>query len=131
MLSWMLADTPGFIGWMILKQIGMSPTGSAAWTTESLFGEYRNSSNNKLIPRFSIEESKPSVPTYHVHMEWQTPAHAKGGLARLLANPRIAKEHYYGVFDRCILVPELTFNTPLMEEYDWRDRLPNLDVVSR
>ncbi|MCY0880500.1 MAG: sulfur oxidation protein, partial [Firmicutes bacterium] len=114
--------TPGFLGYMILKQIGASAIGSLQLNPEGLHqaletrGDYppRNKEGN-----FATLDAKTTPTEYIVHMEWQDLNTAQLGLARVVVNTQIRKVHD-GVLASLIEGPYITFWNPMMEDTSWR-----------
>jgi sulfur oxygenase/reductase len=121
-----LSDSAGFLGYMILKQIGVCAIGSFMLDPESM-GESLQTlgahppKNPK--PLFKTPDAMPSPPEYLIHSEWENPEMAQLGFAKVLVNHRIRKVHDDGVMANLIRGPYIMFFQPMMEEPGWRDML--------
>ena len=121
-----LADSTGFLGYMILKQMGVCALGSFMLDPESM-GEAlmtlgANPPENPK-PLFATPEAMPSPPEYLIHTEWDAPEMAQLGFAKVLVNHRIKKIHDQGVMAHLIKGPYIMFFSPMMEEPGWRSHL--------
>lgn len=121
-----LSDSTGFLGYMILKQIGVCALGSFMLDPVSM-GEALQTlganppSNPK--PLFKTTEAMPSPPEYLIHSEWDATELAQLGFAKVLVNYRIRKIHDDGVMAHLIRGPYIMFFQPMMEEPGWRGML--------
>jgi sulfur oxygenase/reductase len=118
-----LVDSTGFLGYMILKQIGVCAIGSFMLDPQSM-GESLQTlgahppKNPK--PLFKTPEAMPSPPEYIIHSEWDASELAQLGFAKVLVNYRIRKIHDEGVMAHLIRGPYIMFFHPMMEEPGWR-----------
>jgi len=121
-----LSDSTGFLGYMILKQIGVCALGSFMLdpksTGEALMTLGANPPKNPK-PLFQTPEANPSPPEYLFHTEWDSPELAQLGFAKVLVNHRIRKIHDDGVMAHLIRGPYIMFFQPMMEEPNWRSLL--------
>ena len=121
-----LSDSTGFLGYMILKQIGVCALGSfmldPASMAEALETLGANPPKNPK-PLFNTPEAMPSPPEYLIHSEWDAPEMAQLGFAKVLVNHRIRKIHDDGVMQYLIRGPYIMFFQPMMEEPGWRSFL--------
>jgi sulfur oxygenase/reductase len=121
-----LSDSTGFLGYMILKQIGVCALGSfmldPASMAEALQTLGANPPKNPK-PLFKTPDAMPSPPEYLIHSEWDAPEMAQLGFAKVLVNHRIRKVHDDGVMQYLIRGPYIMFFQPMMEEPGWRSFL--------
>ncbi|MDO9529105.1 MAG: sulfur oxygenase reductase family protein [Syntrophales bacterium] len=121
-----LSDSTGFLGYMILKQIGVCALGSFMLDPismgESLQTLGANPPKNPK-PLFKTLEAVPSPPEYLIHSEWDAAEMAQLGFAKVLVNHKIRKIHDDGVMAHLIRGPYIMFFQPMMEEPGWRSLL--------
>lgn len=121
-----LSDSTGFLGYMILKQMGVCAIGSfmldPASTGESLQTLGANPPKNPK-PLFKTPEAMPSPTEYLIHSEWDAAELAQLGFAKVLVNHRIRKVHDDGVMAHLVRGPYIIFFQPMMEEPTWRSML--------
>ncbi len=121
-----LSDSTGFLGYMLLKQIGVCALGSfmldPVSMAESLQTLGANPPKNPK-PLFKTLEAMPSPPEYLIHSEWDAAEMARQGLGKVLANHEIRKIHDDGVMAHLIRGPYIMFFQPMMEEPGWRSFL--------
>ncbi|MFC1677971.1 sulfur oxygenase reductase family protein [Planctomycetota bacterium] len=122
----LLAGSTGFLGYMILKQIGVCAWGSfmldSDSMTESLMTLGANPPKNPK-PLFATPDAKPHPAEYLIHSEWESAELAQLGLAKVLVNHNIRKVHDKGVMAHLIRGPYIMFFQPMMEEAGWRRML--------
>jgi sulfur oxygenase/reductase len=118
-----LSDSTGFLGYMILKEIGVCALGSFMMDPVSM-GEALETlgahppKNPK--PLFKTPEAISSPPEYLIHSEWDATDLAQLGFGKVLVNHRIRKIHDDGVMAHLIRGPYIMFFQPMMEEPGWR-----------
>lgn len=121
-----LSDSTGFLGYMILKQIGVCALGSFMLDPKSM-GEAMETlgANPPKDPKplFKTPEAMPSPPEYLIHTEWDAVEMAQLGFAKVLVNNRIRKIHDDGVMAHLMRGPYIMFFQPMMEEPGWRSML--------
>ena len=118
-----LSDSTGFLGYMILKQIGVCALGSFMLDPTSMGEALQTLGANppkKPEPLFKTPEAMPSPPEYLIHTEWDAVEMARLGFAKVLVNHRIRKIHDDGVMAHLIRGPYIMFFRPMMEEPGWR-----------
>ena len=121
-----LSDATGFLGYMILKQIGVCALGSFMLDPKSMAESLQTLGANppeNPRPLFKTPEAVPSPPEYLIHTEWDAPELAQLGFAKVLVNNRIRKIHDDGVMAHLIRGPYIMFFQPMMEEPGWRSML--------
>ena len=113
-----LSDSTGFLGYMVLKQIGVCALGSfmldPASMGETLQTLGANPPGNPK-PLFITLDAVPSPPEYLIHSEWGAPEMAKLGFAKVLVNHNIRKIHDDGIMAHLIRGPYVVFFQPMME----------------
>ncbi len=122
----LLSGSTGFLGYMVLKQIGVSAWGSfmldSDSMTESLMTLGANPPKNPK-PLFATSDAKPHPAEYLIHSEWESAELAQLGLAKVLVNHDIREVHDKAVMAHLIRGPYITFFQPMMEEAGWRQLL--------
>jgi sulfur oxygenase/reductase len=118
-----LYDSPGFLGYMILKQIGVCAIGSFMFDPESMalakqtLGAHPPKDPK---PQFKTPDMRPHPTEYVIHSEWEAVEMARMGFGRTLVNSRIRKIHDEGVMAHLARGPYIVFFQPIMEEHTWR-----------
>jgi len=121
-----ISDSTGFLGYMILKQIGVCAIGSFMLDPQSM-GEALQTlgavppKNPK--PAFKTLDAAPKPSEYLIHSEWESPEMAQLGFAKVLVNYDIRKIHDEGVMKHLVKGPYIMFFQPMMEEPGWRKYL--------
>jgi len=130
-LEWMKENVPGMIGWMIMKQFGVSAIGSfqldpeGAMNTVSTLGanppEYNTNYGNEVHSEPPMPGQKPTQ--YLVHIEWESPDHAHMGLGHVMVDYELRQIHNNGVLAHLDKGPYYMFFAPMMEQGLWRKHL--------
>jgi len=118
-----LSDAPGFLGYMILKQIGVCAIGSFMFDAESMALAKQTLGANppkNPKPQFSTPDMKPHPTEYVIHSEWEAVEMGRMGFGRTLVNSKIRKIHDEGVIAHLARGPYIVFFKPIMEEETWR-----------
>jgi sulfur oxygenase/reductase len=121
-----LSDSTGFLGYMILKQIGVCALGSFMMDPKSMGESLETLGANppeNPKPLFRTPEAMPSPTEYLIHSEWDAAEMAQLGFAKVLVNHRIRRIHDDGVMAHLIRGPYIMFFQPMMEEPGWRSFL--------
>ena len=121
-----VSESTGFLGYMILKQIGVCALGSFMLDPQSMAESLQTLGANppkNPKPLFKTPEAMPHPPEYLFHTEWDAPELAQLGFAKVLVNHRIRKIHDDGVMAHLIRGPYIMFFQPMMEEPGWRSML--------
>ena len=121
-----IADSPGFLGYMVLKQIGVCALGSFMLDPDSMAQSLQTLGGNppdKPVPLFKTPDAKPTPNEYLIHTEWDAPELARLGFGKTLANHRIRNIHDDGVMANILRGPYIMFFQPLMEDESWRTHL--------
>lgn len=122
-----ISRSPGFLGYMVLKQIGVNALGSFMLDPESMIQMLETlGANPPSDPKelFQVHEAMPSPPKYLIHSEWESPEMAQLGLAKVLVNHTIRKLHNESVMAHLIRGPYVMIFKPMMEDATWRSMLP-------
>jgi sulfur oxygenase/reductase len=122
-----LSDSTGFLGYMILKQMGVCALGSFMMDPQSMAESLQTLGANppkNPKPLFKTPDAMPTPPEYLIHSEWEAPESAQLGFGRVLVNTGIRKIHDDGVMAHLIRGPYIMFFQPMMEESGWRSFLP-------
>jgi len=122
----LLSGSAGFLGYMILKQTGVSAWGSFMLDSDSMTASLMTLGANppkNPKPLFATPDAKPSPAEYLIHSEWESAELAQLGLAKVLVNHNIRKAHDKGVMAHLIRGPYIMFFQPMMEETGWRGML--------
>jgi sulfur oxygenase/reductase len=121
-----LSDSTGFLGYMILKQIGVCALGSFMLDPKSMAEALQTLGANppkNPKPLFNTPDAMPSPPEYLIHTEWDAVEMAQLGLAKVLVNHGIRNIHDDGVMANLVRGPYIMFFQPMMEEPGWRSML--------
>ena len=128
-LRWFKDNVPGMIGWMILKQFGVSAIGSFQLDPQGMLKATLganppayNTNRGSAIP-----ETPPipgQTPTqYLVHMEWESPEAAHMGIAHAMLDYECRQIHNDGVLAHLDKGPYYQIFAPMMEQGQWRKKL--------
>jgi sulfur oxygenase/reductase len=118
-----LSGATGFLGYMVLKQIGVCALGSFMLDPQSMGESLQTLGANppkNPKPLFKTPDAMPSPPEYLIHSEWDASELAQLGFAKVLVNYQIRKIHDEGVMAHLIRGPYIMFFQPMMEEPGWR-----------
>ena len=118
-----LSGSTGFLGYMVLKQIGVCALGSFMLDPQSMGESLQTLGANpphNPKPLFRTPDAMPSPPEYLIHSEWDAAELAQLGFAKVLVNYQIRKIHDEGVMAHLIRGPYIMFFQPMMEEPGWR-----------
>lgn len=118
-----LSDSTGFLGYMILKQIGICALGSLMLDPVSMAETLQTLGANpprNPKPLFKTLDAMPSPSEYLIHSEWDATEMVQLGFAKVLVNQAIRKIHDDGVIAHLIRAPYIMFFQPMMEEPGWR-----------
>lgn len=118
-----MSDSPGFLGYMILRQIGICAMGSFMFDPESMALARQTLGAHpppNPKPQFRTPDVKPNPAEYVIHSEWEAVEMARMGFGRTLVNRKIRKIHDDGVMAHLAKGPYVGFFQPIMEEETWR-----------
>ncbi|MHB8886593.1 MAG: sulfur oxygenase reductase family protein [Methylovirgula sp.] len=128
-LEWLKANAPGMVGWMILKQFGVSAIGSFQLDPQGMLKAtlganppaYNTNYGNKVHDAPPIP---PQTPTqYLVHMEWESAQYGSMGLGYTMVDYELRTIHNQGVLAHLDRGPYYQFFAPMMEQGMWRKHL--------
>lgn len=120
---------PGMIGWMLLKQIGVSAVGSFQLDPEGMTKATLGANPPRYATNYGDKPGEDApIPAqtpaqYFVHMEWESPEHAHQGLGKTLVNYDLLQTHNNGVLAHLDRGPYYMLFAPMMEEGSWREHL--------
>jgi len=128
-MKWLKSEAPGMLGWMVLKQMGVSAIGSFQFDPEGMTKatlganppRYNTNYGDQPLDEPPIPAQKPSQ--YFVHMEWESPEHAHQGLGKSLVNNELLQLHNQGVLAHVDRGPYYQIFASMMEEGTWRKHL--------
>lgn len=121
-----IAEAPGFLGYMLLRQIAVNPLGSLMLDPKSMMEMLETIGANPPAdpkPLFDRKQARPSHPEYLLHTEWETPECAQSGLGRLLVHHETRRLYCQHVLPHLIRGHYTLLFKPTMEEPSWRKRL--------
>lgn len=122
-----ISDSPGFLGYMLLDELGVNPYGSFMLDPGSMmelletFGAHPPSDPK---PLFDLRQAAPTPPRYYLHSEWETPEMAQAGMTRVVKNHAIRTLHNQRVMQHLIRGPYSMIFRLMDEEPSWRQLLP-------
>ncbi|HQS01616.1 MAG: sulfur oxidation protein [Halothiobacillus sp. 24-54-40] len=128
-LTWMKENIPGMIGFMLLKQFGVSAIGSFQLDPEGAMKATLGANPPKYGTNYGSDKPNgPPIPAqtptqYLVHMEWESPDHAHMGIAHAMVDYELRTIHNEGVMRHLDRGPYYMFFAPMMEQGLWRRKL--------
>ena len=122
----MLKQTSGFLGYQILKRIGLSTLGSGHATTESLLEDLKDSSGSKLKRTAEVWEGYTMPAEYLTLVEFESLDTAQGGMPHVNVKPEILFIHGKKVLDNCLTVPAVRISDSMFREHTFREILQGL-----
>ncbi len=128
-LEWMQKEVPGMIGWMVLKQFGVSAIGSFQFDPEGMHNATLGA--NPPAYRTNYGSTVPTLPLippqtpsqYLVHIEWTSPELAHIGLGYLMVEYELRQIHNEGVLRHLDRGPYYMVFSSMMEQGLWRKKL--------
>jgi len=122
----MLTETPGVLGWQILKRIGLSTLGSGHATSESMLGHLRGEPGAKLQRSAEVWEGF-TVPSESLTMvEFENLQFAQSGMPHVNVKPEILMVHATKVLDNCLTRPTVRISESMFSEHTYREMLHGL-----
>ena len=118
-----LKETPGMLGYVILKRIGISTLGSGHATVESLMEDMKDSSGSKLQRTAEVWEGYPVPAQYLVMAEWESMRYAQGGMPHVNVKPEILFIHGPRVLNNCLRMPTVRISDSMFREQTYREVL--------
>jgi len=119
----MLKDSPGMIGFQILKRIGLSTLGSGHATVESTLADLKDSSGKKLKRTAEVWEGYTVPAEYLVMVQWENLKYAQGKMPHINVKPTILFLHGSKVLDNCLLMPNVRMFESMFSEQTYRELL--------
>ncbi len=128
-LRWMKENVPGMIGWMVMRQFGVSAIGSFQLDPEGMMKAtlganpppYNTNYGDHIHSTPPIPAQKPTQ--YLVHMEWESPEMAHMGIGHAMVDYELRQIHNKGVLAHLDRGPYYMFFAPMMEQGQWRKKL--------
>lgn len=128
-LNWMKENVPGMLGWMIMRQHGVSAIGSFQLDPEGMLKatlganppEYNTNYGNEVHDTPPIPAQTPTQ--YFIHMEWESSEHGHMGLGHAMVDYELRQIHNDGVLAHLDRGPYYQFFAPMMEQGLWRKHL--------
>lgn len=128
-LAWMKDNVPGMIGWMVLKQFGVSAIGSFQLDPEGMLKATLGANPPPYNTNYGdAVHDVPPIPAqtpvqYLVHMEWESGDHAHMGLGHAMVDYELRQIHNQGVLRHLDRGPYYQIFAPMMEQGLWRRHL--------
>lgn len=128
-LRWLKDEAPGMIGWMLLKQLGVSAIGSFQFDPEGMIKPTLGANPPRYATNYGDQPThEPPIPAetpaqYFVHMEWENPEYAHQGIGKTLVNYQLRQMHNNGVLAHVNRGPYYMLFESMMEEGSWREHL--------
>ena len=119
----MLKDSPGMIGFQVLKRIGISTLGSGHATVESKLEDLKDSSGSKLKRSAEVWEGYTIPAEYLVMVEWESLEYAQGNMPHINVKPEILFIHGSKVLDNCLFMPNVRMADSMFSEHTYRELL--------
>ena len=128
-LQWMKENVPGMVGWMVMKQFGVSAIGSFQLDPEGMLKAtlganppaYNTNHGNQVHAEPPIPAQTPTQ--YLVDMEWESVDHAHMGLGHAMVDYELRQIHNEGVLRHLERGPYYMVFAPMMEQGLWRRHL--------
>lgn len=128
-LRWLKEEASGCIGWMLLKQMGVSAIGSFQFDPEGMIQPTLGANPPRYATNYGdTPQDVPPIPAqtpsqYFVHLEWENPEYAHQGLGKVLVNYQLRQIHNHGVLAHVDRGPYYMLFNSMMEEGSWRSHL--------
>jgi len=122
----LLKESPGMIGFQILKRIGVSTLGSGHATVESMLEDLKDSSGSKLKRTAEVWEGYTLPAEYLVMVEWESLKHAQRNMPHVNVKPELLYIHGSKVLDNCLYMPNVRISDSMFREQTNREVLNGL-----
>jgi len=122
----MLKETPGVLGYQILKRIGLSSLGSGHPTVESLMEDMKDSSGTKLKRAAEVWEGYTVPAEYLVMVEFEDLNSAQRGMPHVNVKPEILMVHGIQVLNNCMTMPTVRISDSMFSEQSYREILSKI-----
>lgn len=119
----LLMDSPGMMGFQILKRIGLSSLGSGHATVDSLLEDLKDSSGSKLKRTAEVWEGYTVPAEYLVMVEWESLQYAQGNMPHVNVKPELLHVHGKYVLDNCMKMPNVRISNSMFREQTHREVL--------
>lgn len=119
----LLRTSPGMIGYVILKRIGVSTLGSAHATVASIMEDMKSASGQKLVRTAEPWEGYALPAEYLLLVEWESLQDAQRGMPHVNTRPELLHVHGPKVLDNCLRVPSVNLMSSMQAEHGFRDVL--------
>lgn len=119
----LLMESPGMVGFQILKRIGLSTLGSGHATVESLLEDLKDSSGSKLKRTAEVWEGYTIPAEYLVMVEWENLRYAQGNMPHINVKPELLHVHGKKVLDNCLHMPNVRISDSMFREQTNREVL--------
>jgi sulfur oxygenase/reductase len=118
-----LKESPGMVGFQILKRIGLSTLGSGHATVASMLEDMKDSSGSKLKRTAEVWEGYTLPAEYLVMVEWDSLQNAQGNMPHVNVKPDILFVHGPKVLDNCLHMPNVRMADSMFREQTYREVL--------
>jgi sulfur oxygenase/reductase len=118
-----LMESPGMVGYQILKRIGISTLGSGHATVESLMEDLKDSSGSKLKRTAEVWEGYTIPPEYLVMVEWESMGYAQAKMPHVNVKPELLFIHGPKVLNNCLHMPNVRMAESMFAEQTYREVL--------
>jgi sulfur oxygenase/reductase len=119
----MLKESPGMLGFQILKRIGLSTLGSGHATVESMLDDLKDSSGSKLQRTAEVWEGYTLPAEYLVMVEWESLSYAQGNMPHVNVKPELLFIHGPQVLNNCLHMPNVRMADSMFREATYREIL--------
>jgi len=119
----MLKESPGMLGFQILKRIGLSTLGSGHATVESMLDDLKDSSGSKLQRTAEVWEGFTLPAEYLVMVEWESLGYAQGNMPHVNVKPELLFIHGPQVLNNCLHMPNVRMADSMFREETYREIL--------
>lgn len=119
----MLKESPGMLGFQILKRIGLSTLGSGHSTVESMLEDLKDNSGSKLKRTAEVWEGYTMPAEYLVMVEWESLRHAQRNMPHVNVKPEILFVHGKKVLNNCLHMPNVRTAESMFQEQTYRELL--------
>ncbi len=118
-----LMESPGMLGFQILKRIGLSTLGSGHATVESMLEDMKDSSGSKLKRTAEVWEGYAIPAEYLVMVEWESLKYAQTNMPHVNVKPDLLSVHGPKVLDNCLHMPNVRMMHSMFTEQAHREVL--------
>ena len=119
----LLMESPGMVGYQILKRIGISTLGSGHATVESMLEDLKDSSGSKLKRTAEVWEGYTIPAEYLVMVEWESLRQAQRNMPHVNVKPELLHLHGRKVLNNCLHMPNVRIADSMFREQTNREAL--------